>query len=69
MQLRDCGLVLSCTTALIPHTTLLVTFRLLSKTQRAAGEILEFLRETKYPLNSQKIICEIIFFKFYLQGF
>lgn len=56
LQLRDCGLILSCTIALIPHATLPVTFRLLSKTQRTAGEILEFLRETKYPLNSQKII-------------
>lgn len=63
LQLRDSELILSCTTALIPHATLLVTFRLPSKTPRTADEILEFLRETKYTLNSQKII----FFKFYLQ--
>lgn len=37
-----------------PQATLPTTFRWLSKTQRTACEILEFLRETKCPLNSQK---------------
>lgn len=47
----------------IPPAGLPATFRLLSKTLRTACEILEFLGETKYPLNSQKNICQNNFFQ------
>lgn len=62
LQIKDYGPVLSYRT-LIPPAGLPTTFRLLSKTQRTACEILEFLGETKYPLNSQKNICQNDFFQ------
>lgn len=55
-----------------PQATLPTTFRWLSKTQRTACEILEFLRETKCPLNSQKNNLQnniFFFFYFYLRGY
>lgn len=62
LQIKDYGPVLSYRTR-IPPAGLPTTFRLLSKTQSTACEILEFLGETKYPLNSQKNICQNNFFQ------